>query len=456
MPADIKILKFGGTSVEDWPAFERAAQIVRAGAGSGLVVIVSAIGGFTDALIKSFQSGTTGETARALLSLEEHFERHLTVAGNLSPSALTAMAALIEKTRREISELLGLAATSDLARLRTQDKIVSFGEFLSANLLTLVLEQHGIPASYVDARRCIVTNEAHGNASPLLAEVSSRTKSELKPLLERRRVSVLGGFIGATSDGIPTTLGRGSSDYSATLIGAALDAGEIQIWTDVDGLQTADPALVKSARTVPNISYEEASQLARLGARLMHPKMIEPIVEPRIPIRIRNSRAAEQPGTLISVKSEPGSEVNSEVIKAIAYRPSITTIDIRSTPAFVANGFGHAISEVFAQHQTELHIVARSKESITCAYEEDGKLPSVVQDLKRLGSVEVGRERAIIGCVGDDLGNGSSGGAAMLGALRNIDPSLTWHGSGGNNLIAIVAGDQVGSIVKRLHQGIFE
>jgi aspartate kinase len=453
--ADIKILKFGGTSVEDWPAFERAAQIVRASAGSGLVVVVSAIGGFTDALIRSFQSAATGETSTASQALEKHFERHLIIAGSLSPGALAAMEALIEKTRREINELLGIAATSDTARLRIQDEIVSFGEFLSANLLTLVLEQHGIPASYVDARRCIVTNEAHGNASPLLEEVSSRTRTELKPLLESRRVSVLGGFIGATVDGIPTTLGRGSSDYSATLIGAALDAGEIQIWTDVDGLQTADPGLVKSARTVPSISYEEASQLARLGARLMHPKMIEPIIGPRIPIRIRNSRAAAQPGTLISVKSESG-EIISEVIKAIAYRPNLTTIDIRATPAFVANGFGHAIGEIFAQHETELHIVARSKEGITCAYEEDGRLPSIVQDLERLGSVEVSGKRAIIGCVGDDLGNGSSGAAAMLGALRNIDPSLTWHGSGSNNLIAIVAGDQVGSIVQRLHQGIFE
>lgn len=445
-------MKFGGTSVEDWPAFERAAQIVRGNADSGLVVIVSAMSGFTDALIKSFQKGATGETAEALLLLEEHFERHLKVVRNLSASSITMMQALIERSRGEIIELLDIAAASDRATLRTQDKIASYGEFLSANLLTLVLEQHGIPASYVDARRCIVTNEAHGSARPLIEEVSSRTRTQLRPLIESRRVPVLGGFIGATVDGITTTLGRGSSDYSATLIGAALDACEIQIWTDVDGLQTADPSLVKSARTVPNISYEEAAQLARLGARLMHPKMIEPIIEHKIPIRIRNSRAPEQRGTLIRAKSEP----DKDVIKAIAYRPNLTTIDITSTPAFVANGFRRAISEVFTRHKTELEPVARSRVGVTFAYEEDAMLPFIVQDLERLGSVTVDRERAIVGCVGDGLRNGFSRGTTTIDVLRKIDPSLNWQGISNNNLIAIVEGDQARSIVRRLHQGIFE
>jgi aspartate kinase len=446
-------MKFGGTSVEDWQAFERAAKIVRASAAdSRLVVIVSAMGGFTDALIKSFQKAANGETAEALVLLEEHFDRHMEVAGKLSASANETMQAFVQSSRSEISKLITRAAHSDMATLRTQDQIASYGELLSANLFTLVLEEHGVPATFVDARRCIVTNDAHGNASPLLAEVSRHTKTQLEPLLDSGRVPVLGGFIGATATGITTTLGRGSSDYSATLIGAALDAAEIQIWTDVDGIQTADPRLVKSARTVPDISYEEAAQLARLGARLMHPKMIEPIIERQVPIRIRNSRAPDQRGTLIRANS--GSD--KEVIKAIAYRANLTTIDIRSTPAFVANGFRHAISEIFARHETELEPVAKSKVSMTFAYEEDATLPSVVRDLERLGDVTVERERAIVGCVGDGLGNGSSSGKTIMSLLQKVDPTLTWQGISRNNLIAIVDGDKVGPIVRRLHQGIFE
>jgi aspartate kinase len=444
-------LKFGGTSVEDWAAFERAAQIVRANSDGGLVVIVSAMGGVTDALIRSFRSSATGETDKALQLLEQHFERHLTVAQNLGGQAFSATEELIELAQREIIGLLGIAA-NDTPTLQTQDAIAAYGEFLSANLLTLVLGQYGIPATYVDARQCIVTNDAHGNASPLFEEISIRTKARIEPLVESNRVPVLGGFIGATVDGITTTLGRGSSDYSATLIGAALDACEIQIWTDVDGVQTANPSLVKSARTVANISYEEAAQLARFGARVMHPKMIEPIIEKQIPIRIRNSRAAEQQGTLISAKTE----LNREVIKAIAYRNNVVTINIRSTPVFVANGFGHAIDEIFAQHKTELDIVAKSKVGMTVACAEDPILPTIVQDLERLGSVSVSRARAIIGCVGDGLVNGVSEGTDTVGRLRQIDPSLTWQGISNNNLIAIVAEDQVSSIVRRLHQGIFE
>jgi aspartate kinase len=452
LPAHIKVMKFGGTSVEDGPAFERVVHIVRANEGTALVVIVSAMSGVTDALITSFRRAAKRETAEALVSLEEHFERHLQVARNLSATALAKMQVLIERTRREIIKLLGIAATSGMTSLRTQDTIASYGERLSANLFTMILEQHGIPASYVDARRCILTNSEHGSASPLVEEVWRRTRAELKPLLEMKRVPVLGGFIGATVDGVTTTLGRGSSDYSATLIGAALGARDIQIWTDVDGVQTADPSLVKAARTVPEISCEEAAQLARLGARVIHPKMIEPVLGQEISIRIRNSRAPEQRGTLICARPEPA----KGAIRAIAHKTNLTRIDITSTPAFVANGFLHAIRRIFTRHQTHMDIISLSRVGITCAYEEDGILPSIVQDLERLGSVEIERQRAIVGCVGDGLQNGAGSGTKAISVLRDLDPSLSWQSTSSSSLIAIVDKDCVGSVVRRLHQGIFE
>jgi aspartate kinase len=168
----------------------------------------------------------------------------------------------------------------------------------------------------VDAGRCILTDDEHGSANPVIFGAVLRSRAELNPLLKTHRVPVLGGFIGATAAGVTTTLGRGSSDYSATLIGAALQASEIQIWTDVDGVQTADPSLVTETRTVPAISYEEAAQLAVLGARVMHPRMIEPVIGNQIPIRIRNSRFPEQSGTLICASSGPP----EGIVKAIAHR----------------------------------------------------------------------------------------------------------------------------------------
>jgi aspartate kinase len=302
LATNIRVLKFGGTSVADTAAFERAVEIVRANHNSRIVVVVSAMSGVTDALI-------------AVSNLEEHFERHLRVAQILNADQLRRFHEQIENSKLEIFSRLPVAS----ADLRTRDEIASYGERLCGALFATMLEHHDVPASYVDARTCILTDDVHGNANPLMDEVCSRTRAQLDPVLESRRVPVLGGFIGATADGITTTLGRGSSDYTATLIGAVLQAEEIQIWTDVDGVQTANPNLVTTTRTVPVISYEEARELAALGARVMHPKMIGPVIENKIPIRIRNSRFPERSGTLICA----GTELPNGFVKAIAHREGV-------------------------------------------------------------------------------------------------------------------------------------
>ena len=315
MATHITVAKFGGTSIQDSDAFKRVAEIVKAKQSQPLVVVVSAMSRVTDALIASFHGAATCGPDESLALLEQHFERHLRVGELLSLKRRVRLKKLIESTRVELRELLRRAADSRSSDLRLYDAIVSHGERLAANLLTLVLEEHRLPAEYVDARRCVITNDKHGNAEPLLDEVRQRAPGELLLLVNTGRIPVLGGFIGATRAGVTTTLGRGSSDYSATLIGAALHARSIEIWTDVDGIQTADPRLVKTTRTVPHVSYAEAAQLAKLGARVMHPKMIEPVIAQRIPIRILNSHTPDQPGTLISDESQSNGGV-----KAIAHK----------------------------------------------------------------------------------------------------------------------------------------
>ena len=324
MISHLKILKFGGTSVADADAFKRAAKIVRENHDAPVVVVVSAMNGFTDALIKSLHGATERKT------LDEHFERHLRTARVLGSEGEAKCHALVQSSRREIFSLLD-AGTTDLKK---QDAIAAHGEMLSARLFTMVLEHHFVSAAYVDARRCILTDDQHGSANPLICEVNRRTVSELSPLLENNRVPVLGGFIGATAAGLTTTLGRGSSDYSATLIGAALRASEIQIWTDVDGVQTADPTVVNATRTIPMISYQEAAQLAALGARVMHPKMIEPVIADQIPIVIRNSRVPEQCGTVICGESE----TSAGLIKAIAHRLNRTHAVVGCVGDGLSNG----------------------------------------------------------------------------------------------------------------------
>jgi aspartate kinase len=260
-------------------------------------VIVSAMSGVTNTLIDSFQNAASRGVENSLALLEEHFSRQVQVAEQLIPARVSQTRKLIDRIRIEIAQLLANTLQNSAPDMRMHDAIASYGERLAADLMTMVLQEHGVAAVYVDARRCVITNDEHGNAEPLFDELRQHARAELLPLVKTKRVPVLGGFFGATTSGVTTTLGRGSSDYSATLIGSALDAREVQIWTDVDGIQTADPRLVKSTRTVPHVSYEEASLQG-------------------IPIRILNSHAPRKRGTLISAK--PANV--SHGFKAIAHK----------------------------------------------------------------------------------------------------------------------------------------
>ncbi|HEX8843171.1 MAG TPA: aspartate kinase [Pyrinomonadaceae bacterium] len=452
MSAKVTVMKFGGTSIEDGMAFERVAHIVSLCQSERPVVVVSAMSRVTDALLSSLQTAARGEISVALHSIDEHFERHAQVARSLGATARADMMLLIESFRQEIGELLRAVAASRITSARLQDMIASYGEHLSATLLAAVLEAHGLPASYVDARRCILTNEEHGKAKPLLKETWQRTRAELEPLLKTKRIPVLGGFIASTLKGVTTTMGRGSSDYTATLVSAALDAREAQIWTDVSGVLTADPRLIETARTVPQLSYGEAAELARFGIKVLHSKMIQPAAEHGIPVRICNSRAPEEVGTLISTWTgvAPGT------VKAIAHKTGVTMTEVTSTPALVANGFLPAIRRIFDRHQTAFDIVATSDVGVLLACEEISTLPLIIQDLQEVGSVEVKRDRALICCVGEGLQSAPASVIKLYHALEEIDSTFTRQSTSGNNFILVVAEDYVSRVIRQLHHAIFE
>jgi len=444
-------MKFGGTSLEDEHAFSRVARLVHA-QHEYPVVVVSAMSGVTDALIGSLRIAAEDDVAKAIQSLEDHFERHTRVAANLGADARARTRLIVEHARQEIMELLNGIAIKHTTNPCLQDSIASHGERLSANLLTIVLGEHGLPAFYVDARRCILTDQVHGNAQPLFSETRRQTRAELRPLIAKKRVPVLGGFIGATSNGVTTTMGRGSSDYSATIIAAALGASETQIWTDVDGVLTADPQLVKAARTIPQLSYAEAAELARLGIRVLHPKMIQPVTEQRIPIRICNSHAPESNGTLIGdyPSASPG------FVKAIAHTPDVTTIDITSTLTFVANGFMRAIQQTFEHYQIGFDIIGASEVRVSLACKEECSLPYIAEDLARLGSVEIKRGRTVVGCIGVGLHESAGDAGDVFCQLREVDPLLKWQSTSEINLISTVPLASAGSLIRNLHHAFFE
>jgi aspartate kinase len=450
----LTIMKFGGTSVEDAPAFERLMYIVagvHAQETTRPVVVVSAMSRVTDALLASVDHATTGDLERATRLLEPQWERHLTAARALTKQP-ESFEALLHTAKLEIGDLLRATAAETMQRPLLQDLIVSYGERLSAALLAAVLNQTGLPAQYVDARRCIITNGDHGRAEPLPAQISLRTRAELEPLLVAGKIPVLGGFIGSTVDGTTTTLGRGGSDFTAALLGAALGANEVQIWTDVTGILTADPRLLKQAKTVARLSYAEAAELAYFGAKVLHPKTIQPAVEQRIPVRICNAREPAAAGTIVCSDTE----LSPRAVKAIAHKTGITLVQITSARMLGAYGFLHAIFEVFNRHRTAIDIVTTSEVSVSLSLDDISTLPAIVNELSELGTVRVEHNQAIICVVGEGLRATPGVAGRIFNCLNDINVSLISHGASSVNVTFVIEEKNVHEAIARLHATFFE
>jgi aspartate kinase len=445
-------MKFGGTSVEDARAFARVARIVSDRREERPVVVVSAMCRFTDALLSSVETADAGDADTALRSLEEHFERHALVAHALPAGARDELFLELELARRELEELLRRVATGAEPLPPLQDMIVAYGECLSAKLLAAVLAEHMLPAAYVDARRCVITDDAHGAATPSNDETYNRTRAELAPLLKEGRIPVLGGYIGSTPDGRTTTLGRGGSDYTAALIGAGLRAREIQIWTDVNGVLTADPRVVPHARTIPSLSFAEAAELAYFGAKVLHPKTILPAVIRSIPVRICNSRAPEQAGTGVYFDAE----MSPRTVKAIAHKKGITVLHITSARMLGAYGFLRALFEVFERHRTIIDIVTTSEVSVSLSLEDTSRVEEIIRDLKPIAAVKVESDLAVVCIVGEELRYTSGIAARIFGTLGDINVLLISQGASNVNLTFVVAEREVEETVRRLHASLFE
>jgi aspartate kinase len=438
------VMKFGGTSVADAAAFANVARIVAAEREHWPVVVVSAMSGVTDSLLAA--------TTTARPSLDDVFKRHNAAAKELlRDDEANRFAEQVSSAADRIGALLETLEQHPEQHKSLQDAVVSFGEMLSSALLAAVLRQQGIDARQVDARRCIVTNDAHTSAAPLLAETFAHTQNELRPLLESGVVPVLGGFIGSTVHGVTTTLGRGGSDYTAALVGAALQASEIQIWTDVTGVLTADPRVVPEAQTVERLSYNEAAELAYFGAKVLHPKTIQPAIEGCIPVRICNSRAPHEKGTFVG----PETETSPRTVKAIAHKTGVTTVQISSARMLGAYGFLRALFEVFERHRTVVDVVTTSEVSVSLSLDDASELPAIVAELEQLGIVRVEKGRAIICVVGEGLRGTPGIAARVFSTISDINVTLISQGASSINFTFAIEEERVNEAVRRLHTAFF-
>ena len=299
---------------------------------------------------------------------------------------------------------------------------------------------------------CIITDETHGCAAPLMEETIRKTKNELDPIVDSSGIPVMGGFIGSTVTGVTTTLGRGGSDYTAAIIGAAVEAEEIQIWTDVPGVLTADPRVAPKARTVPRLSFEEAAELAYFGAKVLHPKTLQPAIERNIPVRICNSREPESGSTLVVATTSK----SPQTVKAIAHKTGVTTVQVTSARMLGAYGFLRALFEIFDRNRTAVDVVTTSEVSVSLSLDDTTNLPEIVKELEKLGSVSIEEKRAILCIVGEGLRTTPGIAARIFSTISDINVSLISQGASRINLTFAVEEERAREAVMRLHSEFFE
>lgn len=446
------VMKFGGTSVADANALENVARIVAAQCERHPVVVVSAMSGVTDALLRSVVIASEGNVNDAIESLQETFARHQLAAEQLlSSENLQRFLRYLHAPMAYIPQQLTRLADDPSSRAEIQDIVGATGEFLSSALIAEVLKERGLNAQLVLPTHCIVTNDDFTCATPLMPETFAKTRELLLPLIEEGVIPVVGGFIGATVAGDVTTLGRGGSDYTAAILGAALRSEEIQIWTDVTGVLTADPRVVPEAQTVERLSYSEAAELAYFGAKVLHPKTIQPAIEDSIPVRICNSRVPEERGTLVG----PETETSPRTIKAIAHKKGVTTVQITSARMLGAYGFLRALFEVFERHRTVVDVVTTSEVSVSLSLDDDTALPVIVNELEELGTVRVEKGRAIICVVGEGLRGTPGIAARVFSTISDINVSLISQGASSINFTFAIEETRVEEAVRRLHEAFF-
>jgi aspartate kinase len=452
------VMKFGGTSVGDAAAIRQVAEIVKSKLNRAPVVVVSAMARVTDTLLHIARIATERRYEEAAAVIDELRARHLETAHELMAGAETGDGYSLDWAERsidyQINELKGLArslATLGEMTPRSQDAIVSFGERLSSVVVTAAFAARGIPAELVDSRQFIVTDNQFTRAAPDMAATRQRARDVLLPVLESRCVPVAQGFIGSTVSGVTTTIGRGGSDYSAAIIGAALEAEAIEIWTDVDGLLTADPRLVKTARRIRVISFTEAAELSYFGAKVLHPSTVMPAVEQSIPVHIFNTHNPSCEGTLIAAEPPP----SRSLIKSIAFKRGVTVINITSTRMLMAYGFLRAIFEVFERHQTSVDVVTTSEVSVSMTLDSTENLDGIRRDLQQIGEVNIEREKAIVCVVGANLKFTPGVVGRLFSAIGGANVNMISQGASEINLTFVTDDSDVASVVERLHEAFF-
>ena len=443
------VLKFGGTSVQDNKWIDKAIDIAADQIESAPLMVSSAMGKTTDRLVEIADYAAGKNKDGIMNNIETLKKTHLDTAelfltgGNLKKAS--------ETVNDLFEQLYSLARGLFLLQectLKSRDTLLSFGERLSTTLIYHRAVERGIKAELLDSRDFIITDDNFSAAAPLIPATEKKIKEMIKP--EKNKLIIAQGFISSSEEGATTTLGRGGSDFTATIIGSALDAEEVQIWTDVDGILTSDPRLVKNARTMTTISYVEAAELAFFGAKVVHPSTIQPAVEKRIPVVVKNTGNPQAPGTRI-IK-----DAQSSGLTGIAGKKNITLINISSSRMLNAYGFLSKIFTIFNKYQTPVDLISTSEVSVSMTIEDTKNINAIVSELELIGKTTIESNCGIVCLVGKNIWKDSDLISKIFKTLSPATIKMISLGASDVNLSMVLDEKEVNDIIIKLHNAFFE
>jgi len=435
-------MKFGGTSVGNADRIKNAADIVKSHIDKKPIVVVSAVGRITDKLIELANESSKGKGDKILEDIKKiHYE---------ILEKLELDKSLLEKDLENLLTTINQIKNNKEINNKILDNVQSFGEQMSSKIVAAQLNKIGIKAQAFNSWDLgFLTSAEFGNAEPL-----EETFNNLNYNIGKLNViPVVTGFIGKTKNGEITTIGRGGSDYTAAIIASAINADETQIWTDVDGIMSADPKIVKNAKTLEKVSFAEASELAFLGAKVLHPKTILPAVKKNIPVRVLNTFNPENNGTTILNKVKK----SDQIVKAITYKKNIILINVDSTRMLGAYGFLAKLFDIFDKYKKSVDVVSTSEVSVSLTIDNDENIDSIVRDFEGIANISVLNNKTVISIVGEGIGttSGISGRTFMALGKNKINIEMISQASSGINITFVVDGKEGEKAVKVLHEEYF-
>lgn len=448
------IMKFGGTSVANYEAITRAIGIIKSRLDQKPVVVVSALSKVTDLLYRIADKASERDEKGAVELLKALRTRHL----DLTKELLSSSADLYEQAFTKVGELCGslegfVTAVCSLGELtdRSKARIISTGEYLSSTIISYAMNAAGIDTSFIDARKMMITSDDYLKGEPLVDEVVARVPGVVGAAFEGKQAVITQGFVSATLKGEPAVLGRGGSDYTASLFGMALEAEKIEIWTDVDGVRTADPRVVENTKNISKISFEEAAEMAHFGAKVLHPLTIEPAVKKNIPIYVLNSINPKGEGTII-LKND----LVEDGVKSVSFKENILLMNIFSTKMINTSGFLRRVFEIFAENKVSVDLISTSEANISLTMEGGRDMSEVVKELSEFSQVDLDDNKSQVSIIGKNIVSRKGLLHDTMDLLKNNNVYMISQGATYVNISFVIDRSVMAEVVRDMHRFLFE